>query len=116
MRDLRARLRRALGQPEARIPLPAWPPQRCGPGAPRPKSVYLREDRILAKLPLLHHILTAADSAVVITGASASAARPVPPSPEEVTDHLRASALILRYDSRTRTLETGSEHPVRITI
>lgn len=85
------------------------------PGKPRPKNTYLREDRVLAKLPLLHHMLTAAEPAAVITGAPASAARPVPPSPEEVIDHLRASALMLRYDPRTRTLETGGEHPVRIT-
>lgn len=86
------------------------------PGAPRTKSVYLREDRILAKLPLLHRILTAADSAAVFTGASASATRPTPTSPEEVINYLRANALMLRYDSRTRTLETGREHQVRITI
>ncbi|WP_370343314.1 hypothetical protein [Catenulispora sp. MAP5-51] len=86
------------------------------PAAPRPKNAYLREDRVLAKLPLLHHVLTAAELAAVITGASASAARPVAPSPEEVINHLRASALVLRYDPRTRTLETGGEHPVRITI
>ena len=86
------------------------------PGTPRPKNAYLREDRVLARLPLLHHMLTAAEPAAVITGAPASAARPIPPSPEEVIDHLRAHALELRYDPRTRTLETGSEHPVRITI
>ena len=83
---------------------------------PRPKNTYLREDRVLAKLPLLHHMLTAAEPAAANTGASASAARPIPPSPEEVIDHLREHALVLRYDPRTRTLETGSEHPVRITI
>lgn len=86
------------------------------PGTPRPKNTYLREDRVLAKLPLLYHMLTAAEPAAVITGAPASAARPIPPSPKEVIDHLRARALTLRYDPRTRTLETGSEHPVRITI
>lgn len=86
------------------------------PDTPRAKNAYLREDAVLAKLPLLHHLLTAAEPATVITGAPASAARPVPPSPEEVIDHLRANALVLRYDPRTRTLETDSEHPVRITI
>lgn len=83
---------------------------------PRPKNVYLREDRVLAKLPLLHHRLTAAELAAAITGATASAARPIPPSPEEVIDYLRAHAIVLRFDPRTRTLETSSEHPVRITI
>jgi len=33
-----------------------------------------------------------------------------------VIDHMREHALVLRYDPRTRTLETGGEHPVRITI
>ena len=84
--------------------------------APRPRNTYLREDRVLAKLPLLYHMLTTAAPAAVITGAPASAARPIPPRPDEVIDHLRASALMLRYDPRTRTLETGSEHLVRITI
>ena len=84
--------------------------------APRPKNIYLREDRVLAKLPLLHNMLTAAVSAAVIDGASASAARPNQPSPQEVIDRLRERALELRYDPRTRTLETGSEHLVRVTI
>ena len=86
------------------------------PSASRPKNTYLREDRVLARLPPLHHMLTAADPAAVTAGAPASAARPVPPSPEEVIDHLRNHALKLRYDPGTRTLETDSEHPVRITI
>ena len=86
------------------------------PGTRPAKATYLREDRVLAKLPLLHRRLTAAEPVAVITGATASAARPVPPTPEEVIDHLRAHALELRYDSRTRTLETGSGHPVRVTI
>lgn len=86
------------------------------PGTRPAKATYLREDRVLAKLPLLLHRLTAAEPAAVITGATASAARPIPPTPEEVIDHLREHALELRYDSRTRTLETGSGHPVRITI
>jgi hypothetical protein len=80
------------------------------------KATYLREDRVLAKLPLLLHRLTVTESAAVITGATASAASPIPPTPEEVIDHLRARALELRYDPRTRTLETRGEHPVRITI
>jgi hypothetical protein len=86
------------------------------PDIPRPKNTYLREDRVLAKLPLLLHRLTVTESAAVITGATASAASPIPPTPEEVIDHLRARALELRYDPRTRTLETGSEHPVRISV
>ena len=86
------------------------------PGTRLATTIYLREDRVLAKLPLLLHRLTVADSATVITGATASAARPVPPTPEELIDHLREHALELRHDSRTRTLETGGEHLVRITI
>ena len=86
------------------------------PGSRPAKATYLREDRVLSKLPLLLHRLTAAEPAAVITGATASAARLVPPNSEEVINHLRANALVLRYDPRTRTLETGGEHPVRITI
>ena len=45
------------------------------PSVPRPRNTYLREDRVLAKLPLLRHMLTAAEPAAVVTGAPASAAR-----------------------------------------
>jgi hypothetical protein len=61
-------------------------------------------------------MLIVAGPATDFTGAPASAARPVPSSPEEVIDSLRAHALVLRYGPRTRTLETGSEHPVRISV
>ncbi len=92
------------------------------PAAPRAKSVYLREDRVLAKLPLLHHRLPAtdqqpvADGTTASSGATASAARPTPPTPEEVINHLRERALELRYDPEARTLEAGREHCVRVTI
>ncbi|WP_194905984.1 hypothetical protein [Catenulispora rubra] len=82
---------------------------------PRPRNTYLREDRVLAKPALLHHMLTAAAPAAVVTSAPASATQPIPPSPEELTDHLHTHALVLRYDPRTRTLKTSSEHPVPIT-
>jgi len=78
------------------------------PDTPR-VNAYLREDAVFAKLPLLHHLLTATEPTTVITGAPASATLLVPASPEEVIDHLRANALVLRYDPRTRTLETGGK-------
>lgn len=84
------------------------------PGSRPAKATYLREDRILAKLPLLLHRLTAAEPAAAITGARASAARPVPPTPEEVINHLRAHALVLRYDPRTRSASRGA-NPERFT-
>ena len=47
-----------------------------------PKNAYLPEKRILAKLPLLHHMLAAGETgADTITGATASAAQPAPTSP-----------------------------------
>lgn len=81
-----------------------------------PKSVYLREDRVLAKLPLLFHLLAADMAADPVKGASARAARPAPSAPREVIDHLRERALELRYDPRTRTLESGCKCPTRVTI
>ena len=78
------------------------------PDTPR-VNAYLREDAVFAELPLLHHLLTATEPTTVITGAPASATLLVPASPEEVIDHLRANALVLRYDPRTRTLETGGK-------
>jgi hypothetical protein len=81
------------------------------PDTQRVKSVYLREDRVLAKLPLLHHMLTAAEPVTVITGAPASAARHVPPTPEEVIDHLREHALELSYGPRTRRWKTAANAP-----
>ena len=93
------------------------------PGVLRPKNVYLREDRVLAKLPLLHHRLTSPDqppsavgSTTTSSGASASAAKPTPPTPQEVITHLRERALELRYDPEARTIEAGVEHRVRVTI
>lgn len=93
------------------------------PGVLRPKNVYLREDRVLAKLPLLHHRLTSPDqppsavgSTTTSSGASASAAKPTPPTPHEVITHLRERALELRYDPEARTIEAGVEHRVRVTI
>jgi site-specific DNA recombinase len=83
----------------------------------RPKNAYLPEKAVLAKLPLLFHRLTATSPTAAMKGRGASAAAsPIPASPEEVIDHLRGCGLVLCYDSRTRTLETGSGYPVRVTV
>ena len=85
----------------------------------RPRNSYLPEKAILAKLPLLYARLTATSptAATPSRGATGSASGyPVPPNAEEVIGYLRQCGLVLRYDSRTRTLETGNGKPVRITI
>ena len=84
------------------------------PDPDRPKNTYLREDRILAALPLLHHRLTTPEREP--TSATAGAAPTTPPTPQEVIDHLRTHALQLSYDPQTRTLEIASQPPARITI
>ncbi|WP_194920706.1 recombinase family protein [Catenulispora rubra] len=84
----------------------------------RPRSAYLPENAVLAKLPLLYTRLTATSRTAAITvGATASVAgHPIPLDPQEVIDYLRQRGLVLRYDSRTRTLETETSQPVRITV
>ena len=86
------------------------------PDPGRPKNTYLREDRILAALPLLHHRLNTTTPSRAPAGASASTAAPTPPTPQEVIDHLRTRGLRLSYHPQTRTLEASSQPPVRITI
>jgi len=49
-------------------------------------------------------------------GSWSTSAGPVHPALVSAIDHLRANALVLRYDPRTRTLEASGKHPVRITI
>ena len=85
------------------------------PDPDRPKGAYLPEKTVLAKLPLLHHWLTATSrpAANHRGGASASATAS---TPEEVINYLREHELVLCYDSRTRTLETGNGEPVHITV
>ena len=76
----------------------SWPSCRCSTtDSPPPTTNHRRR-----AAPQLHQ--------------AASAARPVPPTPEEVINHLRERALELRYDPEARTLEAGGEHRVRITI
>jgi len=84
-----------------------------------PRNSYLPEKAILAKLPLLYARLTATSLTAASPNRRATASaggRPVPPNPEEVISHLRQRGLVLRYDSRTRTLETGNGKPVRVTV
>jgi hypothetical protein len=85
-----------------------------------PKNSYLPEKAILAKLALLFQRLTATSLAAADHRPGTTSARAMatstPPTPEEVIGYLRKHGLELRYDFRTRTLETTSEQPVRINL
>jgi len=85
----------------------------------RPKNSYLPEKAILAKLPLLYTRLTATSPTAAPSSRDATASasgHPVPLNPWKVIDCLRQHGLVLRYDSRTRTLETGNGQPVRVNV
>ncbi|MEY9860040.1 hypothetical protein ABH935_005676 [Catenulispora sp. GAS73] len=65
LRGLRARLRRTLGQPPPGYHCRHGHRSANASGSQPAKAVYLRKDRVVAKLVLLHHLLTADEPATV---------------------------------------------------
>ena len=97
--------------------------------ADRTPNAYVREARLLARMPLLHARLTehqlpaAGKQRSGGQGASRSTPQRItttqkitPPSPEEVIDHLRRTAATLTYHHPTKTLEVSGKLPIRITV
>jgi site-specific DNA recombinase len=94
------------------------------PDPTTPGNTFIRERDLLARLPLLHTQLPpagrtkkpAAQAANKTSTNTAIATQSTAPHPEEVIDYLRQRALVLTYDSRTRTLEANSTPPARVTV
>jgi hypothetical protein len=82
----------------------------------RMPNAYVREDHILARLPLLHALITRQGTSLVPATASSARTPAVTAHPEEMIEYLRQHTLVLRYNHETRTLEVPTEHPVRITV
>ncbi|WP_407562213.1 zinc ribbon domain-containing protein [Streptomyces sp. 184] len=72
-----------------------------GPSTGRPRNTYVREDRILARLPALLLRLTEGDE---------------PTSPEAAAARLRAENVTLTYDPADQTLTAGTPTRERIHI
>ena len=85
------------------------------PDPARPKNAYLREDRILPQLPVLHARLTGASPAVGRrrrrTRQGVEVVRPV--SEQDVISYLRSNEITLTYDRRTATLRRDT--PLAVT-
>jgi site-specific DNA recombinase len=76
------------------------------PDPARPKNLYIREDRILPRLPALYILLTGTDLA---PGSA-------PPTVTETISQPSAQQIILIYEPGTRTLQTSTPQEVKITI
>ncbi|WBB61909.1 hypothetical protein O7599_04995 [Streptomyces sp. WMMC500] len=99
---------RRAGNSNARIA--RWnPAHRCrhgrtsatGPGTDLPRNTYIREDRILGRLPALLLRLTEGDE---------------PTDPEAAAARLRAGNVTLTYDPADQTLTAGTPTRERIRI
>jgi len=81
----------------------------------RPKNTYIREDQILPHLAALAILL---DSQEPTHGHQAHQPRQLtsPAQTAELIDHLRSSGRTLTYDPQRRTLRTGTEDSVAVTV
>ena len=89
------------------------------PNPERPKNLYIREDRILPHLPVLHLLLTSAGPSVGRrrrrrTRHGADVNRPA--SHEDVIGYLRARQITLTYHPATGTLQADIPGDARAVI
>jgi DNA invertase Pin-like site-specific DNA recombinase len=86
------------------------------PDPGRPRNAYLREDRILARLPALHLLLTGAQPARRRRTRRGADVRPAA-SPEEAIGYLREHGITLAWDQATGTLRAGApEANMNVTV
>ena len=80
------------------------------PDPGRPKNAYVREDRILPRLPALHLLLTGRSlpPAARRRTRRGADARPPAASPEDVIGYLREHQITLTYDPAAGTLQAGT--------
>jgi hypothetical protein len=84
------------------------------PGSPRRRTLYVREDQILARLAVLA-ILQASDSSAVCTKRAATQITE-PARTAELIDSLRCDGITLIYDPATRVLRTNTDNAVAVTV
>jgi site-specific DNA recombinase len=83
--------------------------QRCAAGPGRPGNAYVREDRVLPCLPVLHLLVNEAPLAVGRrrrTRRGADVRQQA--SPEDVIGYLREHAITLTFDPAAGTLHAGT--------
>ena len=115
---------RHLEQPLPRLPRCRHGHTSASPSAaPRTTYAYIRETRLLARMPLLHARLTQRDTLrdAQTTGNPPTASRTRADQkpalrPEEVIDQLRRSAQNPTYHHPTKALEAGGKPPIRFTV
>jgi site-specific DNA recombinase len=89
------------------------------PDPGRPRNAYVREDRILPQLPVLHLLLTGAEPPTPRRRRTRRGADARPPAarPEDVIGYLREHGLTLTHDPATATLRAGAAGtPKTITV
>jgi hypothetical protein len=77
------------------------------PDGRHPKNLYVREDRLLARLPALYLLLTTDPADLPGTRA---------PDVEDIIERLRARHIELVYDPRTRSLRADLPGTARVTV
>jgi hypothetical protein len=87
-------------------------PQFRGALAGRPPNAYVREDRILARLPGLHLLLAGTQPARRRRTRRGADTRPLG-SPQEVAGYLRQHGVALTYDPAAGPCAQGPERPPR---
>lgn len=87
------------------------PPDAC-----RPRNSYVREEQILPRLAAMAILLAGHDRQPDRELPAAGPQLTSPAETAELIDHLREQGLTLTYDSRDRTLRTGTRDPVALTL
>jgi site-specific DNA recombinase len=78
------------------------------PDPDRPKNAYVREDRLLLRLPGLYLLLTGAGSAGERRRRRRRADVRCPASEQDVIGYLREQGITLIYDQAAGTLQAGT--------
>jgi site-specific DNA recombinase len=88
-------------------------PDRAGP-----KNAYIREDRILPRLPALHLLLTGAESGGERRRRRTRRGTDVRPatSPQEAISYLREHQITLTWDQAAGTLQAGTGEAAKTLI
>ena len=88
---------------------------RPDPG--RPKNLYLREDQALPRLAALATLLAGQGQARSHTRPKRGSTHVTAPAQSaELIGHLRVGGLTLTYDPQSKTLQTGTQDAITVTL